>query len=250
MEPVDLDKKKDTPTQEHLSIIRDHMDTERDSIKKVPRVIINEVELNVGDYVKVLFREPRKRAGEWDYQVARVVTLAPEGAGKVKNVPVGIANAPLVQVQWFYDPKLITMRQAHRGVISEQEVFETNHVDWIWLQSVETTITVISGDEYIDRDIDSSQDIMFTRAKYDPETKRLTPKIDDWLIYCDCETPFNPDKIICECEGAEDGSETCSSWIHPNCFGFKDGQVDDDSIKMRCIKHGGKFVGTKWVKGQ
>ena len=144
---------------------------------------------------------------------------------------------PILLVQWLYGLDDVEVEGQQVEAISAKEVFETNHIDWVWLKSIKSVVTVITGAEYIEKDIDpkKSKGTFFSRAKYDPAKKEFTPKMDKWDPYCECKFPYNPDKLICQCDGKK--GDDCEEWIHPKCFGLDDDDAKNGEVKVLCSEH-------------
>ena len=135
---------------------------------------------SVGDTVYAMGSEP----GE--HYIAKVVQIKGEE----------------VKLQWYYKPEDVTGgRQTWH---SDKELFESKTCDWNPIACLMGECNVYSLDKFEALDSISEMDY-FSRFRYKPETGGFVP--DTVPVYCICETPYNPDKPMVECE-------VCNDWFH------------------------------------
>ena len=113
--------------------------------------------------------------------------------------------------------------------ISESELFKSNHLDIIKIESILRKCQILSISEY-DKCEDLSEDTFFSRASFDLLKNKLTPKIENWDKSCICELPLNPDQMYVNCD-------KCSNWFHPKHVGLEEieAEVLEEFCCPKCI---------------
>ena len=124
---------------------------------------------------------------------------------KIQKSPV----LNIASVQWYYrktDMNTKSLKPSEFVLISDYQVFPTNHYDFIYIESLNGKCEIISYDEY-DSNPSVSNNVYFQRASYDYLRKKIFPPISEWPIGCICSKPLNPDLEYIQCE-------SCQKWIH------------------------------------
>ncbi|QDZ20761.1 BAH domain-containing protein [Chloropicon primus] len=119
-------------------------------------------------------------------------------------------GGPQVKLRWFYKPEdVVYGRQVWHG---SKELFKQTQVsDWNSVHSVTGFCKVHTLEEYQDLDL-VEEDDYFCRQAYKPNSGEFVPDIVP--VFCVCETPYNPDRPMVECED-------CSDWFHWSCVGVR-----------------------------
>ena len=120
----------------------------------------------------------------------------------------------MTKVWWYYRPEDAGCgRKSFHGT---QELFKSDHIDYIPVESVESLCTVHTLKEYqACESIDPSKDF-YARFVYHSKEDRLSP--DQVRVYCKCSMPVNPDFLMIQCD-------SCREWFHPACIGMSEGSV-------------------------
>ncbi|XRB20106.1 chromatin remodeling protein EBS [Pseudoscourfieldia marina] len=119
-----------------------------------------------------------------------------------------------VTVFWYYRPEDAPCgRKMFHGT---QELFASDHVDVISMESIESICKVHTLKVYQAREtVDPSYDF-FARFTYHTKDHRLTP--DQIRVFCMCNMPVNPDHLMICCD-------TCREWFHPGCVSMSEDMV-------------------------
>ncbi|CAD8171880.1 unnamed protein product [Paramecium octaurelia] len=131
----------------------------------------------------------------------------------------------LCRIQWYMRKSEIIKSQPKCSEwISEQELFITNHQEYILAQSIITSCKILSCSEYQELDeIDST--IYFNRLEWDLQKKQFG-NMDAIQQYCFCFQPVNPDRQYIQCD-------SCKNWYHFECVGIKNGTYDKNEFNCR-----------------
>ena len=157
--------------------------------------------------------------GNNEFLVGELVQIIPNN-GKAQ-----IPFWPTIEVKWYYKKADLNRKknklnnQHYYNSISDFEVFSTDHKDIIMIESIIDKCKVYSYEEYENLE-DHNDKTFFTRAKYDPKTELLYPKIEDWKKGCVCQYPLNPDQLYIKCD-------KCEEWFHPECCGLDVNKIND-----------------------
>lgn len=134
----------------------------------------------------------------------------PDFLAKVLSITQVTNSRTDVRVQWYYRPEdTVGGAKKFHG---EAEVFKSDHFDVIELASVNSPCRVHLLKDYQELTVVGDKDY-FSRFQYKPATNLFKP--DRVPVYCKCEMPYNPDKVMIMCE-------ECTEWYHPECLGFTD----------------------------
>ena len=103
--------------------------------------------------------------------------------------------------------------------IGDNELFEATHIDLIPCEYLAGKIKIISLDEYQDMGI---TDLLtfYTRARYNPLKRTLTPPFKEWPTLWVCKKPANPNMFYI-------GWESCEEWFHPLWVGMTNEEAKD-----------------------
>ncbi|QDZ20762.1 BAH domain-containing protein [Chloropicon primus] len=125
-----------------------------------------------------------------------------------------------VKLRWFYKPEdVVYGRQVWHG---SKELFgQTRVSDWNSVHSVTGFCKVHTLEEYEDLDDVSGHDY-FCRQAYDPHTGGFVPDVVP--LFCLCETPYNPDRPMVECED-------CGEVFHCECVAIESNKIPS---RYRC----------------
>lgn len=128
---------------------------------------------------------------------------------------------PLVKIRWFYKPSdIFTIKQPY---LSEGELFDSDHVQEIWLDCIYDKVTMLSLEDYrIFDEVDD--DTFFTRATYKHITHEIVPPFQEWKRVCTCNSILNPDSLYNVCE-------RCGSLFHQGCV--KSGELNHSCPKCK-----------------
>ncbi|KAK4096511.1 hypothetical protein N658DRAFT_553648 [Parathielavia hyrcaniae] len=99
--------------------------------------------------------------------------------------------------------KAIQGRQHYHGM---NELIASNYMATINALSVASQAQVKQWDEKNDEEI---QDTLYWRQAFDITTYELSTV----ELFCSCNTPGNPDKMLIECT-----TEACKKWMHEQCI--------------------------------
>ncbi|CAI2364815.1 unnamed protein product [Moneuplotes crassus] len=187
--------------------------TNKEPIKLFSKAKVNGTEYHCLDVVKI-------KQNEFSTYVAKILKIMSRSADK---------DIPCAQVQWYYKKgdmnfDILRLSEADQVFIGDNEVFPTNHKDIIPLESIICKVQVLHLSEYQDCSL-VNQSIFYTRAKFDVIQNRLFPPFSKWDKLCICEKPQNPNMLYIGCE-------MCDKWVHPECVGIKDGNIED--VKYYC----------------
>lgn len=115
-----------------------------------------------------------------------------------------------VNLRWFYRPEdARSGRQVWHGAAEIFKQFQ--YTDWNPTSSVEGVCRVHTLEEYERLDRITEKDL-YWRSTYNPETGGFVP--DNVRVFCFCETPYNPDRPMVECDA-------CKNWFHLDCIGLR-----------------------------
>lgn len=125
-----------------------------------------------------------------------------------------------VYVTWYYRPEdSLSGRLLFHG---KQELFESDHTDWVSVETVVNACNVYSLQEYEEAKINENPDEeklnFFTRFFFSAKRNRFNEC--SVRLYCICNQPQNPDKLMISCD-------SCTDWFHPSCLGIKDKEAMD-----------------------
>lgn len=142
----------------------------------------------------------------------------------------------MVVVQWYYkktdlDMKKLNISEDDAKFIGENEVFQTNHQDKVFADSIIAKCNVFTIKEYDELESIDFNTTFFTRASYCPVKKQLTPEFKDWEKYCECKKPLNPNDRYVNCDD-------CRKWFHPDCVQLteEDVQKEEDWFCNQCLQ--------------
>jgi len=128
-----------------------------------------------------------------------------EYLGKILKIVQEPGGAIQVQLQWYYRPD--EARGGRQFFHGEREIFESDHVDWTLLESVNGVIYVHTLEEYNNLETLRINDF-FSRFVYKAAGCLFQPERVPTL--CICAMPYNPDLVMIECS-------KCREWFHPRC---------------------------------
>ena len=110
--------------------------------------------------------------------------------------------------------------------ISEHELFETEHYDYVWLSSILEPIKLMTFTEF-ENEPQINDLVYFQRCTYHPGLKKLDPPFNQWTSYCNCGKPSNPELVCCQCD-------KCKGWFHPECQGYSEEEAQEDGVEFFC----------------
>lgn len=164
----------------------------RDSLEgEATRVVIGDDVFQVNDAVVV------KAPGESDNDgyVGKIVSL------RVRD------GQAMARVCWFYRPE--ETRGGARAFHGSKELFASDHYDWVHVDAIDGKCRVYSLKEY--QTLESvNDDDYYARFLYKSKEGSFRP--EEVPVFCACAQPYNPDRLMVECERCED-------WFHPECVG-------------------------------
>lgn len=119
-------------------------------------------------------------------------------------------------MQWYYRKnELLNLPKEQLDCISENEVFKTNEIDYIEIDSILGLATILSFEEY-DAIENLNEHTYFSRAAY--INHQLTPPFTLWPRTCVCKRPPNPDlKYFKGLIARYIFCEICKEWCHLKC---------------------------------
>jgi hypothetical protein len=112
-----------------------------------------------------------------------------------------------VTLRWFYSPKDV-FNSTH-DFLSEAELFDSDHIQDIWVQTIFMKIDVLTLEDYHSCD-EVEHNVYFSRATYKSREKELVPAFKDWRRACVCDKIVNPDHVYIVCDG-------CGLLYHEDC---------------------------------
>ena len=113
---------------------------------------------------------------------------------------------------------------------SVAEVFESGHMEFVYLEAIKNKCSVLSKEEYEELS-GSSENIYFCRAQFDPTTTTIIPDPKTWPSECICRMPVNPDLEYIQCA-------KCDKWMHLHCVKRIRAKISDvDFICSFCKNH-------------
>ncbi|GAX74260.1 hypothetical protein CEUSTIGMA_g1709.t1 [Chlamydomonas eustigma] len=128
----------------------------------------------------------------------------------------------MLKVVWYYRPEeALGGRKVFHG---EKELFESDHEDEIHKDTIIGKCFVHSLRKYEDLAPVTESDF-YSRFMYRPALKVFEP--DQVPVFCLCEQPYNPDKVMINCT-------VCSDWFHPNCLGMTAEDVQNLADEFFC----------------
>ncbi|CAD8054757.1 unnamed protein product [Paramecium primaurelia] len=132
----------------------------------------------------------------------------------------------LCKIQWYMrKSEIIKSKPKCSEWISEQELFLTNHQEYILAQSIIASCKILSCNEYQELDeIEST--IYFNRLEWDLQKKQFC-NMDSVQQFCFCSQPVNPDRQYIQCD-------SCKNWYHFECVGIKNGKYHQN--EFHCSK--------------
>ena len=109
-----------------------------------------------------------------------------------------------VYVTWYYRPEdSLSGRLLFHG---KQELFESDHCDWVSVDTVVNACNVYSLQEYEEAKINENPDEeklnYFTRFFFSAKRNRFNEC--SVRLYCICNQPQNPDKLMISCDSCTD----------------------------------------------
>jgi len=131
------------------------------------------------------------------------------GLGIDKSFP----ECGMVEVKWFYsrkdfDPEFF---KGNMSVVGENELFESDHKDRIFIESILGKCKVLQLEDYLREGGLSLPNIFLCRARYDTKSREFKPSIDRWEKICHCKTVFNPNREWIACS-------SCMEYFHRDHF--------------------------------
>lgn len=122
-----------------------------------------------------------------------------------------------VTIAWYYKPNDIFSEIP--DFISEAELFSSNHIQDISVQSIYEKITVLGLNEYHELD-EVDTNVYFVRGQYDYKKNTFEPDFSEWKTICYCHQILNPDKLFVKCD-------FCHELFHIECTSFDPGSLSD-----------------------
>ncbi|CAG9322328.1 unnamed protein product [Blepharisma stoltei] len=173
--------------------------------KEYQKVRIKDTEFCVGDTVQILVNE-----NEYSYGTIERIWWH-QRRGK-----------PKAEIRAYFKPKDLF---ENTEIFSEAELFDSNLVQTIDIESIEGKVLVLEFQTYYQEDY-WEENIFFSRAKWNTKTRQLEPPIKDWMKVCICNQIFNPDKQYSYCD-------KCGSFFHSECVeeAAKEGKIYADCPK-------------------
>ncbi|CAG9325144.1 unnamed protein product [Blepharisma stoltei] len=176
------------------------MTTQQPVAKKQPRNIVEFKKLKLNDT---------------DYHVGDTVQIKEYYDDSAYGTIVKIwkdTNKPdaYVKLRWFYKPADV-FHEDH-DFISRAELFDSDNIQDIWVQSLYDKVTVLSFEDYHCLD-EVDDDVFFSRAVYNYKDGTITPPISEWKKNCICKSIINPDTLYVACDN-------CWELFHPHCVGI------------------------------
>ncbi|CAD8096734.1 unnamed protein product [Paramecium sonneborni] len=134
----------------------------------------------------------------------------------------------LCRIQWYMRKSEIIKSQPKCSEwISEQELFITNHQEYILAQSIIARCQILTCNQYQElEEIEST--IYFNRLEWDIYKKQFT-NIDALQQICFCIQPVNPDRQYIQCD-------QCKNWYHFECVGIINGKYNQNEFHCRMCK--------------
>ena len=124
--------------------------------------------------------------------------------GKIVSLRVRDGQA-MARVCWFYRPE--ETRGGARAFHGSKELFASDHYDWVSVDAIDAKCRVYSLKEY--QNLESvNDDDYYARFLYKSKEGSFRP--EEVPVFCVCAQPYNPDRLMVECERCED-------WFHPEC---------------------------------
>ncbi|KAL4428613.1 hypothetical protein ABPG74_009115 [Tetrahymena malaccensis] len=127
----------------------------------------------------------------------------------------------LIQIKWYYKKDDLPQKKFGDDVIeciSDNEIFETDHLDITFVDCINGPCKLYNYQEY-DQLKSISQNTFFTRAKFDTVKKKLIPPFEKWETGCICKRPLNPDYLYIQCE-------KCEKWFHITCINISEKDLE------------------------
>ncbi|CAD8195693.1 unnamed protein product [Paramecium pentaurelia] len=147
--------------------------------------------------------------------------------GTIKQIisikePTTLKLICLCRVQWYMrKSEIIKSHPKSNEWISEQELFETKHEDYILAETVIHSCQIFTCKEYVNLDeIEST--IYFNRLSWDMEKKQFQG-LEKLQKFCLCQQPVNPDRKYIQCD-------SCHQWYHLECVGLKEEELNDSEF--------------------
>ncbi|CAG9325720.1 unnamed protein product [Blepharisma stoltei] len=111
------------------------------------------------------------------------------------------------KIRWFYKPSDIF--HEHHDFISCAELFDSDYIQDVWIQTIYDKVRVLPFEEYHNLD-EVDDNTFFWRAVYNSRDSSLTPPLSEWKRACVCNKIFNPDVLYVSCDN-------CLELFHPEC---------------------------------
>ena len=120
---------------------------------------------------------------------------------KVAEIDVQRRN---VYVTWYYRPEDSLSGRLHFH--GKQELFESDHCDWVSVDTIMNACHVYSLQEYeevkINEDANQEKLSYFTRFFFSAKRNKFNEC--SVRLYCLCNQPQNPDKLMISCDSCTD----------------------------------------------
>jgi hypothetical protein len=113
-----------------------------------------------------------------------------------------------VTLRWFYTPSDVF--SSSHDFLSEAELFDSDHVQDIWVQAIFMKVDVMSLEDYHSCD-EVEHNVYFCRSTYKSREATLVPPFSEWKRTCVCNKILNPDHFFIVCEG-------CGAMYHEGCI--------------------------------
>mmetsp|Transcript_34358 Transcript_34358/g.38944 ORF Transcript_34358/g.38944 Transcript_34358/m.38944 type:complete len:283 (+) Transcript_34358:190-1038(+) len=182
-----------------------------------------DVYYNIGDFMMIY--ESKSKTS-----VAKLVKVI--GYGADRKYP----ERALITVQWYYMkcdiPDKAFGWDGPVDFVSDAEVFETDHRDDIFVESIIGQCRVYTFEEYESLG-QIPPNTYYSRARYELRKNIINPSPKAWGLHCTCKKPLKPDDFYIQCD-------QCQTWYHPEHIGMthQEAQKLEDFLCEPCGKKG------------
>ena len=116
-------------------------------------------------------------------------------------------NEAKATVRWFY--KTSSVFDIVPEFMGLDELFDSDHEDDVYVQTITSKIRVISLKEYMHMEV-IPDDVFFSRASFASTANELVPDLDLWTRVCFCRSILSPNDVYRICA-------KCEGLFHPEC---------------------------------
>lgn len=126
----------------------------------------------------------------------------PESLGKINSIYFDCSTGKImINIQWYYKPKDTKISQIINAC-SKKEIFSSDHTMDVEIETINGKVKVYSLNQILTMK-ENSEDIYFSRARWDDGERTLEPSLNQWKTDCICNAIINPDIPFKYCRDCE-----------------------------------------------